>query len=123
MPTSSGCFCSPAAHIVWYPSIMNRPVRAVSLLVLVALSVSSLCGGCGPKKRVAAAVTREVVAESHSDSTGEDDTPQMVSETSEMSTEQMGSFCSGPLGCAVQGIGWVLALPFRAVVGLVDVMF
>jgi hypothetical protein len=102
---------------------MNRQPCVLLLVVPLLLSVSLTCAGCGAKKRAAVAVGREVAAESYSDSDDEDDSPRMVSETTEMSTDQMGSFCSGPLGCTLQGIGWVLALPVRGLVALFDVMF
>ncbi len=89
------------------------------MLLFVSLSSS----GCSAKKRVATAVTREVVAQSSDTSEDEESSPRMVSETTEFSTDQMGSFCSGVLGCTVQGIGWVLALPLRAIVGVVDEIF
>lgn len=102
---------------------MNRLAYPLVVVIPMLLFISLSSSGCSAKKRAATAVTREVVAQSSDDSDDEEIGPRMVSETTEASTDQMGSFCSGMLGCTLQGIGWVLALPLRAIVGVFDVMF
>lgn len=109
--------------VIWYPRGMKSRISCRILLVSVALLVSLSCSGCSAKKKVVTTVTREVVAQPDGDSDSEEVRPRVISETTETSTEQMGSFCSGVLSCTIEGIGWVLALPFRAIVGFLDVMF
>jgi hypothetical protein len=48
-----------------------------------------------------------------------------VTEKSETVTEKesSGPWCGGILSCSFEGIGWVLALPFRLAGGVIDVIF
>lgn len=98
-------------------------LRRVFLSLSVALLITSFASGCGAKKRAVAAATHEVVAQRDDGESDVDDQPHRVNETTEMSTDQMGSFCSGVLSCTIEGIGWVLALPLRGIVGLFDALF
>lgn len=108
---------------MWYPADMRSRIAPLVLLVSAPILVSLPCSGCSAKKRAAATVAREVVAQPDEDDSAEEAQPRFVSGTPEMSTDQMGSFCSGALGCTLQGIGWALALPFRVLVGFFDALF
>lgn len=108
---------------MWYPENMKRRSTSIVLLVTVSLLVAPSSSGCSSKKRVVTTVTREVAAQPDGATDSEESAPRVISETTETSTEQMGSFCSGILSCTFEGIGWVIALPFRALVGVIDVIF
>lgn len=102
---------------------VRRALLCIPASLLVGLAAVSPIVGCSAKKRAVSAAAHEVVAQRDGEGGDSDDAPWRANETTEMSTDQMGSFCSGALGCTIEGIGWVLALPFRALVGLVDVLF
>lgn len=46
-----------------------------------------------------------------------------VVERTEIEEESSGGGCGGVLSCTVDGVGWVLALPFRLVGGIIGFIF
>ena len=47
----------------------------------------------------------------------------VVTETTKTETTTSGPGCSGVLSCTFAGLGWVIALPFRLVAGVIELIF
>lgn len=89
------------------------------ILSLVILSAPVI--GCSSRKTTTTTTTQEVPVAAPAQGT-----PQaaVVTEKTETTTESSsGIGCSGILTCTVEGIGFILSLPFRLIVGLFDVIF
>ena len=84
-------------------------------LIVSALALSLF--GCASHKTSTVSVTREEVPGSSTT------TPtRTITEKTETTTETAES-CGGVISCTVEGVGYVLALPFRLMGGLIDVIF
>jgi hypothetical protein len=98
---------------------------AISSLILVALIAPAT--GCSSTRTSS---TTTVHTEEGTTSPSQQDPAQqpqtkVVTEKTETVTEKesSGPWCGGILSCTFEGVGWVLALPFRLVGGAIDVIF
>lgn len=106
-----------------------KTARYFSVLAALslALSVAIHTSGCGSTRKTSTTtVTTEEAPESTAPpaATSQPAT-KVVTEKSETVTEKesSGPWCGGILSCSFEGIGWVLALPFRLAGGVIDVIF
>jgi hypothetical protein len=53
----------------------------------------------------------------------ESETPEEVFTETTTTKESSDASCGGIISCTFEGVGFVLALPFRLVAGLIDVIF
>ena len=96
---------------------MDSPCRRFqTLLVIGTLALST--AGCASHKTSTVSVTREEVPSASS--TG--GPSHIVTETKETTTENNNS-CGGIISCTAEGVGFLLALPFRLIGGVIDVIF
>ena len=97
----------------------NTTKSCLTLMVLVSIA------GCSSTTTTTTVKKTRVPVDEYS----EDEQPrhhQHADEEKEETTttvEESGAACSGILSCTVHGVGYVLALPFRLVGGIIDVIF
>jgi hypothetical protein len=82
---------------------------------LISLILVVLLAGCSSTTTTKTTTTRKEPIDYNRQ-------PIEVVETQEV-TETESSSCGGILGCTVEGVGLILALPFKAVGLLIDVIF
>jgi hypothetical protein len=106
-------------------NITPRSSLTVSSILLVAL-IAPISGCSSTRTSSTTTVHTEEGATSPSRRDSDQQAPtKVVTEKTETVTEKenSGPWCGGILSCTVEGIGWVLALPFRLVGGAIDVIF
>jgi hypothetical protein len=95
-----------------------RLLTAISLTVLLSYQTT----GCTSTRTTS---TTTVKTQETSEAPSPQPPTKVVTEKSETVTDKGSAtpWCGGLLSCTVEGVGWVLALPFRLVGGVIDVLF
>lgn len=97
-------------------------IKYLNKLVLIPVFIISLTiSGCTSTTKTETSVKREPVYQFDSDRKSYD-TDHIV-ETKTVETKEEAAECGGILSCTVDGVGYVLALPFKAVGFLIGVIF
>jgi hypothetical protein len=102
---------------------MMKKLSILILIVLLSIAVSPLVG-CGRKTEVTKEITvvEEVRAAPASEQGTEPPRTVKTTTTSETTSEKSGG-CGGLLSCTVDVAGAIIALPFKIVGALIDVIF
>lgn len=101
---------------------MRNPVALLAAATLSLALVSAPLSGCSSRTKTTT-TTREEVPVSAAPAAGTPAAGTVVTETTQTETTSSGAGCSGVLSCTFAGIGWVIALPFRIVAGVIELIF
>jgi hypothetical protein len=98
----------------------------LKLSISVALLLTAPISGCSSTRKTSTTtVTTAEAPTSIADQPTQRPTAKVITEKTETVTEKdsSGPWCGGILSCTVEGVGWVIALPFRLIGGAIDVVF
>ena len=100
---------------------MKQPFSIAIAAALSISVVSAPLSGCSSRTKTTTTTREEVPAAAPA--TGTPAAGTVVTETTQTETTSSGVGCSGVLSCTFAGLGWVIALPFRLIAGVIELIF
>ncbi len=105
---------------------MKKLTPNVLALVLSCSLATVALTGCSSTKTTSTVTREETVpapSSSPSDAAAAKPGTVVTEKTETVTTSDSGVGCSGVLSCTFHALGWVIALPFKAVGGVIELIF
>lgn len=101
----------------------RTPATTLAFIAALSLTASAL-SGCSSTRTTSTVTREETTPPASSEGASANKPGTVVTEKTETGTESdSGIGCSGVISCTFHGLGWVIALPFRAVAGAIELIF